>query len=155
VAAQIAPAAHYLFHTGVGSTPLSRLIGAHQAFFALREPAPPRVLADTGGPARALPHHRHPPLPLEVALAPPRPTGIRVNAVIKATSFSELWPRSRGQPRSGGDPRFCGRWLCARHPLGHLRVEARTLALSASCAGAAAQSGRWRSDPRSKASKSR
>jgi hypothetical protein len=39
-AARLAPRAHYLFHVGhVGSTLISRLIGARPAFFALREPS--------------------------------------------------------------------------------------------------------------------
>jgi hypothetical protein len=39
-AARLAPRAHYLFHVGhVGSTLISRLIGARSAFFALREPS--------------------------------------------------------------------------------------------------------------------
>lgn len=45
-AAKLAPRAHYVFHTGhVGSTLISRLIGAHEGFFSLREPALLRKLA--------------------------------------------------------------------------------------------------------------
>jgi hypothetical protein len=46
-AAKLAPGSHYVFHTGhVGSTLISRLIGAHESFFSLREPPPLRVLCD-------------------------------------------------------------------------------------------------------------
>jgi hypothetical protein len=49
-AAKLAPRSHYVFHTGhVGSTLISRLIGAHESFFSLREPAPLRALADGRG----------------------------------------------------------------------------------------------------------
>jgi hypothetical protein len=45
-AARLAPRAHYIFHTGhAGSTLISRLIGAHPGFFALREPALLRDIA--------------------------------------------------------------------------------------------------------------
>ena len=45
-AARLVPRAHYLFHVGhVGSTLLSRLIGEHESFFSVREPAPLRALA--------------------------------------------------------------------------------------------------------------
>jgi hypothetical protein len=45
-AARLQPRAHYIFHTGhVGSTLVSRLIGAHPSFFSLREPALLRALA--------------------------------------------------------------------------------------------------------------
>jgi hypothetical protein len=77
--------AHYIFHTGhVGSTLVSRLVGAQPGFFSLREPAVLRTLALRGegesGPR------------LEAALALLSRTwhpGQR--AVVKATSFvSEL-----------------------------------------------------------------
>ena len=46
-AAQLAPRLHYIFHIGhVGSTLVSRLLGAHEQLFALREPALLRALAD-------------------------------------------------------------------------------------------------------------
>ncbi len=51
------PRAHYLFHIGhVGSTLISRLIGDHAGFFALREPRLLRLLADSrlGAPPLAL-----------------------------------------------------------------------------------------------------
>jgi hypothetical protein len=45
-AAALAPRSHYVFHTGhAGSTLISRLIGAHEGFFSLREPALLRELA--------------------------------------------------------------------------------------------------------------
>jgi len=83
--ARLAVRAHYIFHTGhVGSTLVSRLIGAYPGFFSLREPALLRALA-MRGPAEAAPR-------LEAALALLSRTwrpGER--AVVKATSFvSEL-----------------------------------------------------------------
>jgi hypothetical protein len=49
-AARLTPRSHYIFHTGhVGSTLVSRLIGAHEGFFSLREPALLRTF--TGNPA--------------------------------------------------------------------------------------------------------
>jgi hypothetical protein len=52
-AARLARRAHYVFHLGhVGSTLISRLLGAHPGCFALREPALLRELA-SGSPARA------------------------------------------------------------------------------------------------------
>jgi hypothetical protein len=54
-AAQLTPQAHYVFHLGhVGSTLISRLIGAHPGCFALREPALLRALAMRGEPRIAL-----------------------------------------------------------------------------------------------------
>src|SRR5271170_53079 len=58
-AAALSPRAHYIFHTGhVGSTLISRLIGAHERFFSLREPALLRALvagnAASGGPSLAV-----------------------------------------------------------------------------------------------------
>jgi hypothetical protein len=84
-AARLAVRAHYIFHTGhVGSTLVSRLVGAHPGFFSLREPALLRALA-LRGPADGAPR-------LEAALALLSRTwhpGQR--AVVKATSFvSEL-----------------------------------------------------------------
>jgi len=75
----LAPAHHYLFHTGhVGSTLLSRLIGAHAGFCALREPA---LLRSLGTPAGAG-------LPLAVLLALfGRTWQPGQQAVVKATSF--------------------------------------------------------------------
>lgn len=85
-AARLSPPSHYLFHTGhVGSTLISRLVGEHPAFFALREPALLRAIAEPaagGGSA----------VSLDAALAllgRTWRTGQRV--VVKATSFvSEL-----------------------------------------------------------------
>jgi hypothetical protein len=49
-AAKLTPQAHYIFHTGhVGSTLISRLVGAHEGFFSLREPALLRVFAGEPG----------------------------------------------------------------------------------------------------------
>ena len=84
-AARLAPRAHYIFHTGhVGSTLLSRLVGAHGELFSLREPALLRALV-AQPPVRGTPG-------LEVALALlGRTWRANQRAVIKATSFvSEL-----------------------------------------------------------------
>ena len=76
--AGLAPCARYLFHTGhVGSTLLSRLIGAREEFFALREPA---LLRAAAGPGAALP------LPLALGLLG-RTWQPGQRAVVKATSF--------------------------------------------------------------------
>jgi hypothetical protein len=85
-AAGLAPQSHYIFHTGhVGSTLLSRLIGAHPGFFSLREPALLRALCE---PAAA----GHAALRLDRALRLLGRTWHRgQRAVIKVTSFvSEL-----------------------------------------------------------------
>jgi len=45
-AARLAPPSCYIFHTGhVGSTLISRLLGSHEQFFAVREPALLRAIA--------------------------------------------------------------------------------------------------------------
>jgi hypothetical protein len=77
--------AHYVFHTGhVGSTLISRLIGAHERFFSLREPALLRALA-AGSAASGLPS-----LPVALALLG-RTWRPSQRAVLKLTSFvSEL-----------------------------------------------------------------
>jgi hypothetical protein len=83
-AARLVARAHYIFHTGhVGSTLISRLVGAHPHCFALREPAPLRALAVS--PAAAA-------LRLDVVLALlARTWRPAQRAVVKATSFvSEL-----------------------------------------------------------------
>ncbi len=78
-AAGLAPCRHYLFHIGhVGSTLLSRLIGAHSGCFALREPALLRALA-AASPAA-------PPLAVVLALLGRSWRSGQV-AVVKATSF--------------------------------------------------------------------
>ncbi len=85
-AARLAPRAHYIFHTGhVGSTLISRLIGAHEEFFALREPALLRAISAQSPPASRTPS-------LEVALALlARTWRAGQRAVIKVTSVvSEL-----------------------------------------------------------------
>jgi hypothetical protein len=82
-AARLTAHAHYIFHTGhVGSTLLSRLLGAHRSFFALREPALLRAMSTFADGAPGL----------EVALALlARTWRADQRAVIKATSFvSEL-----------------------------------------------------------------
>ncbi|HKD54166.1 MAG TPA: hypothetical protein VKB72_08080 [Steroidobacteraceae bacterium] len=86
-AARLAPPAHYIFHTGhVGSTLISRLIGARERFFCLREPALLRPLAALS-PAAAT---RAPALGVALALLG-RSWRPGQCAVIKATSFvSEL-----------------------------------------------------------------
>jgi hypothetical protein len=48
-AAKLRPRAHYIFHTGhVGSTLISRLIGAHGRLFSVREPALLRTFVGAG-----------------------------------------------------------------------------------------------------------
>jgi hypothetical protein len=91
-AAGVDPPAHFIFHTGhVGSTLISRLVGEHSAFFALREPAVLRAIA---APVNGDDRDRA--LSLEVALALLGRTwhpGQR--AIVKATSFvSELAVRA-------------------------------------------------------------
>ena len=79
-AAGLAPCARYLFHTGhVGSTLLSRLIGAHAGFFSLREPALLRVLAEAPQAAALS-------LPVTLALLGRRWRAGQ-HVVVKATSF--------------------------------------------------------------------
>ena len=95
-AAGLAPCRQYLFHIGhVGSTLLSRLIGAQAGFFALREPALLRALVRT--PAAA------PPLEVVLALLG-RVWQPGQRAIVKATSFvSEIAAailRASGEPRA-------------------------------------------------------
>ena len=80
-AARLAPRAHYLFHVGhVGSTLISRLIGARPAFFALREPSLLR--------ARSRADAASAPLPLSGLLALlSRTWRSEQRAVIKLTSI--------------------------------------------------------------------
>jgi hypothetical protein len=85
-AARLSSRAHWIFHTGhVGSTLISRLVGAHPGLFALREPALLRVVSvqAPSPPRRAA---------LAVALALlGRTWRAPQRAVVKATSFvSEL-----------------------------------------------------------------
>jgi hypothetical protein len=87
-ARRLAPRAHFIFHTGhVGSTLISRLLGAYAGFFALREPALLRVLVAPASGAVDLPS-------LETALALfSRTWRPGERAVIKVTSFvSEMAP---------------------------------------------------------------
>ena len=86
IAARLPVRLHYIFHTGhVGSTLISRLIGAQRAFFALREPALLRAAAlrpapgDAGVPA--VPELRD-----TVALLS-RTWRAEQRAVVKVTSF--------------------------------------------------------------------
>jgi hypothetical protein len=81
-ASSLVPRAHFVFHTGhVGSTLISRLIGAHPAFFSLREPALLRTLA-AGNP------DPQPALSLEAVVALlSRTWRADQRVVIKATSF--------------------------------------------------------------------
>jgi hypothetical protein len=84
-ASRLVPRAHYIFHVGhVGSTLISRLIGAHPGFFALREPALLRELAAGGALSERL--------PLRAAQALlSRTWRPSQRAVVKVTSFvSEL-----------------------------------------------------------------
>jgi hypothetical protein len=82
-AARLRPPPHYIFHTGhVGSTLISRLLGAHPRFFSLREPALLRAISSGSG--------AQPQLPVALALLG-RTWRPQQRAVVKATSFvSEL-----------------------------------------------------------------
>jgi hypothetical protein len=81
-AASLPPRAHYIFHTGhVGSTLVSRLIGAHASFFSLREPGLLRALA-----LGSSPQHAESDVSTLVALLS-RTWWPGQRAVIKATSF--------------------------------------------------------------------
>lgn len=119
---------HYLFHTGhVGSTLVSRLIGAQRGFFALREPALLRGLAQSA-PGTAAPG-------LDTALALLARTwrpGER--AVVKATSFvSELaGPMLAADRRSAAIFMFAGPVTFLRTIFGgpNSRVETRQLGAS-------------------------
>ena len=129
VAERLKPRAHYIFHTGhVGSTLVSRLIGAQQSFFSLREPALLRILAAAGGAGTG-------PLTLEDVLALfARTWHAEQRAVIKVTSFvSELAERILA-----AEPQSVGILMFAR-PLPYLqgilagpnsRIETRQLAPS-------------------------
>jgi hypothetical protein len=110
-AARLAPRSHYIFHTGhVGSTLVSRLVGAHESFFSLREPALLRTISAELPSAGGEPS-------LGVAL-PLLARTWRTNqrAVIKATSFvSEL-----AELILAGDDRPAAIFMFAR-PLAYLR----------------------------------
>jgi hypothetical protein len=85
-AAGLAPRSHYIFHTGhVGSTLISRLVGEHERFFSLREPALLREIESSEPRSSGAPG-------LEVLLPIlARTWRPEQRAVIKATSFvSEL-----------------------------------------------------------------
>lgn len=123
-AAQLTPRLHYLFHIGhVGSTLMSRLIGARESFFSLREPALLRALADGGAAVLPLP---------DVLALLARTWRPAQRAVVKVSSFvSEL-----AQPllTAGDAPRAIFMYAT---PLAYLRTifagpnsrqESRTLA---------------------------
>jgi hypothetical protein len=99
--AALRESAHYIFHIGhVGSTLLSRLLGAHPAVFALREPEPLRTLAQAWNE----PPPRWDRARLEMALGIFLKLWSRTfredqRSVIKATSFvSELAPQILARP---------------------------------------------------------
>ena len=149
-AARLAPPTCYVFHTGhVGSTLVSRLIGAHGRFFSLREPAllrPLAPLSPVAGTAVA---------DLDVALAILGRTwrpGQR--AVIKMTSFvSEL-----AEPILAAERRTAAVFMFVR-PAAYLRgilagpnsrVENRQLApLRLQRLVRRLGAGEWREDPHS------
>ena len=81
-AASLPPRAHYIFHIGhVGSTLVSRLVGEHEEFFSVREPAVLGAIAKA--PARALES-----LDMRDALCLlARAWHPEQRAVVKATSF--------------------------------------------------------------------
>ena len=148
-AARLAPRSHYIFHTGhVGSTLVSRLIGAHESFFSLREPALLRTVSGQLPSAGGAPG-------LGVAL-PLLARTWRANqrAVIKVTSFvSEL-----AELILAGEDRPAAIFMFA-HPLAYLRgifagpnsrVESRQLAPTRlQRLVRRLGEGEWRSDPRS------
>ena len=84
--AGLVPRLHYVFHTGhVGSTLISRLIGAHASFFSLREPALLRAASLASAPPPLMPPLR---VTLSLLARTWRPSQ---RAVVKVTSFaSEL-----------------------------------------------------------------
>ena len=109
-AERLAAPAHYIFHIGhVGSTLISRLLGAHPSFFALREPALLRAVA-----ARPAPEAGAPSLGVVLALLG-RTWRQDQRAVIKATSFvSEL-----AEPMLASGERPSALFMFA-HPLAYL-----------------------------------
>jgi len=145
--ARLAVRAHYIFHTGhVGSTLVSRLIGAYPGFFSLREPALLRVLADAPQAAALS-------LPVTLALLGRRWRAGQ-HAVVKATSFvSEI-----ADPILAASPEPAAIFVFAAAPAyvrgilagPNSRTETRTLApprlqrLVRRLGGSS-----WRSDPRS------
>jgi hypothetical protein len=145
-AAQLAPKSHYIFHIGhVGSTLVSRLIGEHERFFSVREPALLREMSRSeaistqgtvaaGG--RITPHERSTDaLRLEVLLRLlARTWRAEQRAVIKATSFvSELVaPILAHSEEPAAIFMFAQPLAYLRTILGgpNSRIEARTLAAS-------------------------
>jgi len=105
-ASRLAEACDYIFHIGhVGSTLLSRLIGAHRGAFALREPAVLRTFAQLGDGLDAEPRARRD-ADFEERLGGclkllSRTFDAQQIAVIKATSFvSELAAGLLSRPSS-------------------------------------------------------
>jgi len=148
-AARLTARSHYIFHTGhVGSTLISRLIGAHESFFSLREPALLRTIsAQLPCPGGA------PGLGVALPLLA-RTWRANQRAVIKVTSFvSEL-----AELILAGEHRPAAIFMFA-HPLAYLRgifagpnsrVESRQLATSRlQRLVRRLGEGEWRSDPRS------
>jgi hypothetical protein len=92
-AAGLVPRLHYVFHTGhVGSTLISRLIGAHANFFSLREPALLRAAAERSPSGTVAPGAPPVTPPLRVTLSLlARTWRASQRAVVKVTSVaSEL-----------------------------------------------------------------
>ena len=88
-AAQLAPRLHYIFHIGhVGSTLVSRLLGAQEQLFALREPALLRALAE-GTLSAQLPAAELSLRDILALLARTWRPGQR--AVVKVSSFVSEW----------------------------------------------------------------
>ncbi len=131
-AVRLAPRAHYVFHTGhVGSTLVSRLIGAHGDFFSLREPALLRLFAHD--PSLKLGATGGDPLSLQGVLAIlSRTWQQRQRAVIKVTSIANDAARFilAGDDQPHAIFMFVAPLAYLRGILGgpNSRVEARTLA---------------------------
>jgi hypothetical protein len=128
-AASLAPRANYIFHIGhVGSTLVSRLVGEHQQFFSVREPAVLGAIATS--PARALGS-----LDLRAVLGLlARAWHREQRAVVKATSFvSEIaGPVLETSPDSRALFMFSPALAYLRCILGgpNSRIESRALAPS-------------------------
>jgi hypothetical protein len=126
-AARLAPRAHYIFHTGhVGSTLVSRLIGAHPSFFSLREPALLRAIGAPVAPECTLPS-----LSAVTALLG-RTWRAEQRAVVKVSSFlNELAePILAGEDRPGALFMYASplAYLCGILAGPNSRVEIRQLA---------------------------
>jgi hypothetical protein len=148
-AGRLAAPSHYIFHIGhVGSTLISRLLGAHQSFFALREPALLRAVS-----VRPAPDAGAPSLGVVLALLG-RTWRKDQRAVIKVTSFvSEL-----AELMLAADHRPVAIFMFA-HPRAYLRgifAGPNSLAETRQLAPSRLQrllrrlgEGDWRPDPRS------